>query len=275
VEDKLGMEVEKRSDIKVNPVGVNHFTWLTKASFHNIDLFPVYKEFCQEYAEIGYTKHLAENWMNNSFRCSHKVKFDLFLRFGSIGAAGDRHLAEFVNGNWYLKNPEHVKNWGFGLTKIDWRRENLKERLEKSRKLISGEEEIVLKPSGEEGVVQMRALLGLCEPLVTNVNIPNYGQIPNLPLGAVVETNAVFSGMGVTPVMAGAVPAPILPLISRISAEQEMINLGVANRDVDLVFNAFASDPLVTCSREDAAVLFRKMVLNTKKYLGDWDLSNL
>ena len=94
-------------------------------------------------------------------------------------------------------------------------------------------------------------------------------------MGAVVETNAVFSGLGVTPVMAGEVPAPILPLISKISAEQELVNLGVANRNLDMIFAAFVGDPLVTCDLNDAKTLFRKMVLNTKKYLGDWDLSNL
>lgn len=36
---------------------------------------------------------------------------------------------------------------------------------------------MVINTTGEEGVQQMRSLLGLRD-LVTNVNIPNYGQIP-------------------------------------------------------------------------------------------------
>ena len=61
----------------------------------------------------------------------------------------------------------------------------------------------------------MRALLGLGD-FVTNVNIPNVGQIPNLPLGAVVETNAVFRSDTITPVFAGEIPGEIYSLISRI-----------------------------------------------------------
>ena len=58
-------------------------------------------------------------------------------------------------------------------------------------RLRIGQEAVKINGTGEEGVNQIRALLGLCD-LVTNVNLPNRGQIPNLPLEAVVETNAVL-----------------------------------------------------------------------------------
>jgi len=274
LKDVKGIEVGDRSEIKVNPISVNHFTWLTKATYKNIDVFPVYAEFAKSYAETGYTEHLDNNWMNNVFSCNDKVKFDLFNRYGYIAAAGDRHLAEFCEGSWYLKDPETVKSWGFGLTSVSWRKENLEERLERSRKLRSGEEEVKIDNTGEEGVDQLRAILGLTT-LVTNVNLPNIGQIPNLPLGAVVETNAVFDAGRVTPVMAGEVPSEIYPLISRICGEQEEVSDGIAKRDLNKIFNAFANDPLVTCSYAQAKELFKEMVLNTKEYLTSYDLSTL
>ena len=49
--------------------------------------------------------------MNNVFDCSCRVAFDLFRRYGYIAAAGDRHLAEFCEGKWYLKDPETVKEF--------------------------------------------------------------------------------------------------------------------------------------------------------------------
>ena len=83
-------------------------------------------------------------------------------------------------------------------------------------RIKNGEEKPEIKLTGEEGVHQMCALLGLGD-IVTNVNIPNYGQIPNLPIGAVVETNAVFSADSVKPVFAGNVPESIYPLVSKIT----------------------------------------------------------
>lgn len=269
-----GIKDAKRSEIKVNPVAVNHFTWLTEAKYNNIDLFPVYREFVNRYAKDGYTDNLEENWRENPFRCAQKVKFDLFNRYGYIAAAGDRHLAEFCEGKWYLECPEKVCDWGFALTSVDYRKKDLEDRLEKSRKIRSGEHKIKVSETGEEGVKQIRSLLGLAE-LVTNVNLPNRGQIPNLPIGAVVETNAVFNGDSVKPVFAGEIPQEIYSLVARICGEQEMLSEAIASRDVEKIFNVFANDPLVTCSVSDARELFKEMVQNTKQYLTMYDLTNL
>ncbi len=269
LKDELGIEVE-RDDIKVNPVAVNHFTWLTSAKYKNIDLFPLYAKFCEEHPE-GYDEGGDDNWMNNSFKSSDKLKMDLFRRYGYIAAAGDRHLAEFCEGKWYLENPERVKEMHFGLTTVSWRKDDLQKRLEKSKKLQSGELSVKISNTGEEGVNQMRALLGLSE-LVTNVNIPNIGQIPNLPIGAVVETNAVFSSDSVTPVFAGEIPKEIYPLVARVCAEQEEVSAAIAERDCKRIFAAFANDPLVTCGIDDAMKLFKEMCENTKEYLKGYDL---
>ena len=273
VNDILGVMPE-RHEIKVNPVSVNHFTWLTKATYNDIDLFPLYKEFCEKYKD-GFKKaegQVDDNWMNNCFLSEEKVKIDLFLKYGYIAAAGDRHLAEFCEGKWYLENPERVKEMHFGLTPVSFRKNQLKERLARSERLVNGEEAVAIKGTGEEGVNQIRALLGLHD-LVTNVNIPNRGQIPNLPIGAVVETNAIFRANSLDPVFAGEVPSKIYPLISRVCIEQENISDAIARRDLHDIFMAFANDPLVSCGIEDAKKLFKEMCENTKKYLGDYDLS--
>jgi alpha-galactosidase len=162
-----------------------------------------------------------------------------------------------------------VEDWKFALTPVDGRIEGEKKRLEKSAKLISGELEPEFGDSGEEGVQQIRALLGLSE-MVTNVNIPNYGQIPNLPIGAVVETNARFTADTLTPVFAGELPIEIYPLITRIVAEQELIVRAALERDLETAFIAFMNDPLVNLSKEDARALFDEMVENTKEYLKEY-----
>ena len=266
VQDAKGIEHVDRSEIKVNVQGINHFTWLNEISYKGEDLMPMYREFAQKYAETGYTGGKDDNWMNNSFACANMVKFDLFNRYGVVAAAGDRHLAEFCPP-WYLKNPETVKAWKFGLTTVSYRKEDLKKRLARSARLVSGEEQMELKTTGEEGVLQMKALMGMTT-LVTNVNIPNYGQIPNLPLGAVVETNAVFSHNSLKPVFAGPMNQSVLPLVSRHCENQRLVVDAVINKDLSLAFKAFCNDPLMTANRTDAKALFDEMVNNTKKYLG-------
>ncbi len=268
-----GIPGVKRSQIKANVTGVNHFTWITEAKYGNIDLLPLYREYANKRrasAEKPKEKENDGNWMNKAFQTHELVKFDLFDRYGVIAAAGDRHLAEFCPKSWYTSSPEQVEEYGFGLTHIQWRLNDLKERLQKSRDLIDGKEKFKLNQSGEEGVLQMKAILGLGD-MVTNVNIPNQGQIPNLPLGAVVETNAVFSADSVKPVCAGELPDTLYGLIAPIVAVQELVVEAGLKRDLDLAFKAFLADPHVqTLTLQDARALFDEMVENTKAYLGDY-----
>lgn len=267
LKETMGIEEIPREEIKVNVVGINHFTWITEAHYRNIDLFPVYRKFCERYAADGYSEKSDANWMNNLFESREKVKMDLFLKTGVIAAAGDRHLAEFCPGKWYLENPKRVQEMCFGLTPVSWRKENLKERLARSERLVSGEEQVEIAGTGEDGVKQIRALLGLSS-FVTNVNIPNRGQIENLPMGAIVETNAAFSGNSVVPVMSGAIPPAAAGLVSRVCFEQMALLEAINHRNLEEIFTVFCEDPLVTCSMREARELFEKMVANTAEYLG-------
>ena len=255
-----------RQDIYTTVVGINHFTWLTRATWKGLDLMPLYAEFAKKYAEDGFYKGKDENWMNNSFACAHRVKFDLFNRYGAIAAAGDRHLAEFMPP-WYTRDPETVKAWKFGLTTVDWRENDLKKRLKRSDDLISGAEAVSLKGSGEEGHLLIKAILGLGD-LVSNVNVPNRGQIENLPLGAVVETNALFGYDRIEPVHAGKIPENILPLISRHVQNQENTLRSALTCDRTLGLTTFMNDPQMGAIKpEDGEKLFNDMLENQRQWL--------
>ena len=266
LKSELGIEGVKRQELYTTVVGINHFTWLTRASWKGMDLMPVYAAFADKYAETGFQEGKDDNWMNNFFACAHRVKFDLFRRYGAIAAAGDRHLAEFVAPH-YTRDPETVRSWKFGLTPVSWRWADLEKRLARSDRLISGEEEIVLKPSGEEGHLLLKAILGLGD-MVSNVNVPNRGQIPNLPLGAVVETNALFGRDRIEPVFAGPLPGPILPLIARHVYNQENTLRAALTCDRKLGLTTFMNDPqLSAVTWEDGKALFDDMLENQRAYL--------
>ena len=271
LEDILDIKDVQRSEIKINVLGLNHFTWINEAYYKDIDLLEVYSKFVHKYRETGFIGSEEGHWMNNSFESAEKVKFDLFLRYGVIAAAGDRHLAEFLPGNWYLNDPDTVKEWKFGLTTVTFRKNQLKERLERSERLVSGSEKFELKETGEEGVNLMKALLGI-KDMVTNVNMPNHGQVIGVQNGVVVETNALFTKNSIKPIMAGKLPDNILGLVHRVAMNQETILTATLAKDKKLAFTAFVNDPLVVnISLKDAWVLFNEMFDNTKEYLKGWN----
>ena len=271
LEDMEGIKDVTREEIKVNVLGINHFTWLDKASYKSIDLLPIYKAFVDKYYISGFEKEKAGHWMNDHFSSCNRVKFDLFKRYGLIAAAGDRHLAEFMQGNWYIENPAQVMEWKYSLTPVSWRKEDLKERLAKSERLVKGEEQFELVDTGEEGVRQIKAIVGLGD-LVTNVNLPNKGQVANLPLGAVVETNAVFRRDEVVPVLAGSLPAGIASIAARHIANVQMTLEAAMEKDKEKAFLAFINDPLVSIGVEDASELLTEMLTNTASYLEGWGI---
>ncbi len=272
LKEEAGIDNVDRHELYTTVTGINHFTWMTSASWKGMDLMPMYRRFAEKYRETGYEEGKDDNWMNSYFTSAQKVKFDLFLRYGYIAAAGDRHLAEFVP-RWYTWTPETARAWKFSLTPVSWRLEDLKDRMRHSDDLISGKEEINLNTSGEEGHLLLKALLGLGD-IVSNVNIPNRGQIPNLPLGAVVETNALFGYDRIQPVMAGDIPQNILPLIARHVYNQENTLRAALDFDRELGFATFMNDPQMSgVSMEDGKPLFDEMLLAQKDWLpAGWKL---
>lgn len=277
VRQETGIQDISREDIHVDVIGINHFTWFTRASYQNIDLFPVYRRFIDAHFEEGYNDP-DRNWINGTFNCAHRVKFDLFRRYGAIAAAGDRHLAEFMPGDMYLKDPETVTAWKFALTPVSWRKERQAQKNEQAKRLAAGQEEMELKDTGEEGLRLMKALCGL-ERFVTNVNIPNFaGQIPNFPKDAVVETNAVFSRDHIAPIYAGACPEPIAELIIPHIKGHEQILQAAMECDFEKAYCAFMADPLVRgrISFGDGERLLKDMIRSTEGYLPEgWKKQNL
>jgi len=277
----------KREEIITRVLGINHFTWIDKASWKNIDVFPYYKRFVRQYAESGFrgagtattfaaggtadsgvTEDPDEAARLRYFSSAERVKMDLFRRYGLIAAAGDRHLAEFCPHSWYLANPAQAERWGFALTPVSWRIGNREKLRKLAKAYLDGSEVMTPVESGEEGIAIVKALLGLGN-FVTNVNMPNYGQMPDLPSEAVVETNAAFSRDNVQPLVSGGLPVDVRALVMPHVLAQEGIIEAVFEGDKKKAFRVFSHDLAVqTLSLHDARALFKQMCSGTIK--GRW-----
>ena len=257
-----------RKDIHLNVLGINHFTWVDQASYEMTNLMPIFEAFAKKYAETGYALDESDTDKANPFRNLNKVAFDLYLRYHAIPAAGDRHIAEFMPP-WYLKSPETAEQFGFALTKVAYRKQERKALIAKTEAVLSGRESFEITPSGEEGTAQIKALVGLSE-LISNVNLPNRGQVAGLPLGAIVETNALFAKDAARPLFAGSLPPVVNNIVSRHVANQTMIIEAGIRKDTELAFCAFMNDNLMTLTPWDAEKLFYEMLENTKTYLHGW-----
>lgn len=276
--DIKGIKVD-RKDIYTDACGVNHFTWITKANYGDIDLLSLLPEFMDKYYEDGYYEREGQDrfkFRYDPFAYGNKVKFDLFNRFGALGAAGDRHLAEFVPNDWYLKDPETVRKWQFGLTTVDYREERQRIQIEDTIAMSEGKKEFEVGKSSEEAVDLMKALLGF-GTIVSNVNMPNKGQMPQLPFGSIVETNCVFSNDNVCPVVASPLPKGAFELVYRACINVDYLYKAIKERNLEKIYYSFRNQALCdSLSDEDCKSLFKEMCINTREYLDEYyDINGL
>ncbi len=262
-EDMLCRLVEKewgvlphRRDLSVDITGVNHFTFITSCSWNGHDLMPLVKkkisdpETFSDRTAVAQERREKEKW----FDCDNLIAFEFLRRFGVLGAAGDRHLAEFVP--WFLSDEKYLNSLGVVRTPYSWRVKNAEEKKAK----VFSDEELKASPSGEEGVDIMMALLA-GETLKTNMNRPNMGQISYLPEGRIVESLALLELDRITPLVSQNPPLAVQNLVRRISDEQQTALDAIWEGDDDLLFSAFLMDPLVSIPVDKARELFERMLV--------------
>ena len=260
----LNIAPPARDEIQVNVLGINHFTWVDRATYQGQDLLDILRNHLSQPGTLRkYTQAEVESW-NDWFHSAEQVKFTLLQRFGILAAAGDRHLVEFLPG--FIRSSETLFQWGVIRTPVSWRIERWKNAPQKTRDLINGVTPFTLDRSGEEGINMIKALLGLGD-LVTNVNMENSGQIANAPLRAVVETNAHFSRGTIRPLSAGLLPPGLAPLINQHIANQELTIEAALTGKMDLAFQAFFNDPTNHLPIDVAWELFNRMLEANRNHL--------
>ncbi len=255
-----------RREIVLDIAGVNHFTFATAASWNGHDLWPYLRRMVARDSLFNSRLREARKRKKEQkwFSSNKLIALDFMRRFDTLGAAGDRHLAEFVP--WYRPDEETLHRWGVLLTPYSWR-----VAVRKKGRRSTTYSKATLNPSGEEGVEQMLALLGV-RPLDTNVNLPNVGQMAQSPGGAVVETYAQFRQDSIKPVVAQPLNEGVGTLVNRVIDVQEMTLEAAMRKDKDLAFHALLNDPLVTIPTDKAWKMYNEMLQYTKKYLPGWRL---
>jgi galacturan 1,4-alpha-galacturonidase len=268
----LQIKEPSREEIQVNVLGINHFTWVDRATYHGQDLLGLLFHHLEKPDILrSYTEEEVESW-DDWFHSTDLVKFTLLLRFKILAAAGDRHLVEFLPG--FISSPELLFKWGIIRTPVSYRIARWESAPQKTRDLLNGTVPFILQNSGEEGVEMIRALLGLGD-LVTNVNLGNAGQISNLPLQAVVETNAHFCLDSVRGIAAGALPQGIAALINQHITNQELIIDAVLLNDIDLAFQSLVNDPSICLPIDSSWELFKAIVELNHEFLSSGAVANI
>ena len=255
IAEKRGIETPDRREIDIDVSGLNHFTFVTKARYKGEDVMPLLKEYVKNNDVFADRTESAKGRVKEGkwFDSDHLVALRFLRDFDTLGAAGDRHLAEFVP--FFLTSDEDVWRYGFVRTPYSYR---AAEDIRKKNKAYTPDE-LIAKPSDEEGVDIILSLAGE-RTLKTNINIPNIGQVGYLKKGHIVESNGYISANSIVPIVSTDPSLSIQAMVQRIEAEQSIALEAILENDMDKLFEAFILDPLVDIPIDKAHELFERML---------------
>ena len=275
VEKYLNVERPDRDSIHLNVKGVNHYTWADEAQWRGIDLLSIVDHHIQQ--ENTLRKYTTEEMADEDpFIDNNQVTYELYRRFGILPAAGDRHLVEY--GPWFLQGemPEDLNRWGVKRTTSDYRAKHWNpadsEQTTDVKAWMNGDSKFEIEASGEKAVDLMETLT-LGDMMKTHVDLPNRGQISDLPEEAVVETNALITPNSIKPITAGPMPRQVRNQMQTHVNNHETIVEAAFTGDIDLAFQAFLNDPQIkTLQTETARELFAELIEVQREYLDSWNL---
>jgi len=189
----LGVDISR---LQYTAVGMNHLTWFTEVRIDGRDAMPKLREIAVD--KLAQRGKAPPDELN-------VFSWELFDLFGAFPAVLDRHVCEFFtrffgSGDYYGKKLgvdaysfEGTIKWGDDIF------EDMK-RIAASPEPLG--QEFFDRIGGEhEQVIEIIDSIRRDAREVYSANLPNRGQIPNLPVDAVVECPAVADASGLRPIV--------------------------------------------------------------------------
>lgn len=211
----LGVE---HARLDYTAVGMNHLTWFTEVRVDGVDAMPRLHEIAAE--KLSHRNKGSPEELN-------PFSWELFQLFGAFPAVLDRHVCEFftqffARGSYYGRTLgvdaysfEHTIEWGDRIfeemTEVAFSDQPLGEDYFER---IGGEHEQVI-----EIIQSIRSDGGR----IYSANLPNQGQVPNLPAEAIVECPAVAERSGLRAINQPPLPAGIVGTLATRFAWVETI----------------------------------------------------
>jgi len=238
--------------IDVRAAGLNHFTWIL--SIHDRrtgeNLYPLFR------------KRFFE--LDPKFE---PLTRDVFSAFGLFPVPGDTHLCEYLP---WMSDPVakpwdkytiRLYEWDFFAAVRDFGLNRLNEMANASMTI-----EGLLETDSEGALEMIENISGAGDHYHLAANLPNEGQIANLPFGAAVETPVHVNGAGIHPVHVGPLPEAIAELCRReITVAQLCVDAAVEGSH-EKALQCLLLDPVIT-DIETARNILGDYLVSYKEYL--------
>ncbi|MCL5994713.1 MAG: hypothetical protein M1546_01505 [Chloroflexi bacterium] len=195
--EQLGAGPER---MQYTAVGINHLTWFTEIRVDGQDAIPRLQAIARQ--KLGQAQSLGD--VTDAF------SWQLTELFGAFPAVLDRHVTEFFPHLFSKKNSYYGKTLGLSAAGQEGVNDaySFEGTIAHGDRIFAEMREQVLSPdplppdyferiSGEhEQVLDIVASIRRDSGDIYSANLPNQGQVPNLPADAVIECPAVATASG-------------------------------------------------------------------------------
>jgi alpha-galactosidase len=269
-----------RSFLEITPTvaGVNHLPVITALDVGGddglallADLLDHEADRAAEPLDMEFAEHLDLRAADDGrltrgdLLAAHRVKLELFRRTGVLPAAGDRHVVEFFSG-FLTEASDWGARWGVRLTTIQDRERDQQGHIAAFDRLLAAPTVDDL-PSGEMLAPVIMCLLER-QPGWFPLNVPNRGQVADLPDDVVVESMCVVDGDGIRGRDVASVPPLLADTLRRVSDAQELTVEAGLTGDRDRVVDAMLVDPLAgRIDYDEVRAMSDEMLVATKRWL--------
>jgi alpha-galactosidase len=245
-------------DFDLVVAGVNHLPLVTQMRVGDDDGFARVREAVERVERHGDERARL-------LLAGNAVKLECLARFGALPAAGDRHVVEFFP--WFLtEESDWGRRWGVQLTTIA-EREAWLEYFRAELGNLRAADSVPTEPSGEMVAPIIDSFLR-DRPRDLPLNLPNTGQCPDLPAGAVVEAMCTADGSGLHPRDRAEAPPLLAEWLRRVVTSQETTVEAAVSGARDKVVEAMLLDPLASRVDFDGIVqMTDEMLAATKQWL--------
>lgn len=233
-------KLESEDQIAANYAGINHFFWMTQCRAGEVD---VVADLARKTRKHSLSKFLREAYADPmGFHSDRELATELFRQTGVLPYFGDRHTCEFLPG--YITSKANMRKYRLKRTTVAERRRGFVFRDKRLRQWVRDGVPESMRTRSRETAADITNAHANGHTFIDVGNVPNIGQVANLPLGLVVETAVRVDRNGFSPVAFGELPPQVVGLIEPYGQVFPMTVDACFSGDLTMAIQALRLDPV-------------------------------
>lgn len=231
------------SEVSLQYGGLNHFFWATQARAGTLDAMADLSVRVQQHS---FSDLMAQSFTGDA-RGNQKLEVatELFRLTGALPYLGDRHICEFFS--YYITDPEVMSRYKLVRTSIAERVEIFRQAKEQVEQMVKGQIAPEYHTRTREAAADIIEAHSQGHVFIDVGNVPNIGQIDNLPRRLVVETAVRVDRNGFTPLTFGSLPPVVKGFMDPYAVLYPLVVDACFKHDKHLALQALRLDPV--CAR--------------------------